>query len=61
VPTKNVNLTDHYVEFLDTLVESDKSKNASEVVRAGLRRLEQRTKEEEEKTHAFAESRRSWV
>ncbi|MGM0485664.1 MAG: type II toxin-antitoxin system ParD family antitoxin [Planctomycetota bacterium] len=49
MPTKNVNLTDHYSEFVDQLIASGRYKNASEVLRAGLRLLEQRTTEEEEK------------
>jgi len=49
MPTKNVNLTEHYSQFVDELVESGKHKNASEVLRAGLRMLEQKTSEEQEK------------
>lgn len=49
MPTKNVNLTEHYSEFLNHLVASGKYKNASEVLRAGLRLLEQRTTEEEQR------------
>jgi len=41
--TKNISLTDHYSELVDNLVASAKYKNASEVVREGLRLLEQRT------------------
>ena len=49
MPTKNVNLTEHYSEFVDHLVASGRYKNAGEVFRAGLRLLEQRTTEEEQK------------
>jgi antitoxin ParD1/3/4 len=49
MPTKNVNLTDHYSEFVEHLVASGRYKNASEVFRAGLRLLEQKTSEESEK------------
>ncbi len=49
MPTKNVNLTDHYSEFVKNLVQSGRYKNASEVFRAGLRLLEQSTTEEQEK------------
>ena len=45
--TKNVSLTDHYADLVDSLVASGKYKNASEVVREGLRLLEQRTTEDE--------------
>jgi antitoxin ParD1/3/4 len=44
--TKNISLTDHYSELVDNLVASGKYKNASEVVREGLRLLEQRTTED---------------
>jgi antitoxin ParD1/3/4 len=45
--TKNISLTDHYSELVDSLVTSGRYKNASEVVREGLRLLEQRTTEDE--------------
>jgi len=41
MPTKNVNLTDHYSQFVEQLVASGQYKNASEVFRAGLRLLEE--------------------
>ena len=47
--TKNVNLTEHYSDFVDHMIASGRYKNASEVLRAGLRLLEQRTTEEEQK------------
>jgi antitoxin ParD1/3/4 len=49
MPAKNVNWTEHYSQFVDHLVASGKYKNASEVLRAGLRLLEQSTAEEEQK------------
>ena len=49
MPTKNVNLTEHYSEFVESLVASGRYKNASEVMREGLRLLEQRTSESEQK------------
>lgn len=45
--TKNISLTEHYSELVETLVASGRYKNASEVVREGLRLLEQRTSEDE--------------
>jgi antitoxin ParD1/3/4 len=45
--TKNISLTEHYSELVDNLVASGRYKNASEVVREGLRLLEQRTNEDE--------------
>ncbi len=49
MPTKNVNLTEHYAEFVKYMVQSGRYKNASEVFRAGLRLLEQTTTEDQEK------------
>ncbi|MEM8579066.1 MAG: type II toxin-antitoxin system ParD family antitoxin [Pseudomonadota bacterium] len=40
MPTRNVVLTDHQSELLDRLVASGRYQNASEAIRAGLRRLE---------------------
>ncbi|MBU6174359.1 MAG: type II toxin-antitoxin system ParD family antitoxin [Planctomycetes bacterium] len=44
--TKSISLTQHDSELVDTLVASGKYKNASEVVREGLRLVEQRTIED---------------
>jgi len=49
MPTRNVNLTTHYDQFVDRLVASGRFKNASEVMRAGLHLLEQDAREEQEK------------
>ncbi len=49
MPTRNVNLTSHYDQFVDHLVTLGRFKNASEVMRAGLHLLEQHTREEQEK------------
>jgi antitoxin ParD1/3/4 len=49
MPTRNVNLTDYYDDFVESLIVSGRYKNASEVMRAGLRLLEQYSKEDEEK------------
>jgi antitoxin ParD1/3/4 len=49
VATRNVNLTGRYDEFVTEQVTSGRFKNASEVVRAGLRLLECQNREEEEK------------
>lgn len=49
MPTKNINLTEHYSDYVERLVASGRFKNASEVLRAGLRLLEQRTTEEQAK------------
>jgi len=45
--TKNVVLTDHHKGFVDRLLKSGRYQNASEVMREGLRALEDRIKREE--------------
>ena len=49
MPTRNINLTEHFDQFVEELVGAGRYKNASEVLRAGLRLLEQQTQTEEEK------------
>ena len=46
MPTRNVNLTDHFDYFIEKGVASGRFSNASEVVREGLRLLEQREQED---------------
>jgi antitoxin ParD1/3/4 len=46
MPTRNVNLTDHLDRFIEARVTSGRFSNASEVVREGLRLLEQRDQED---------------
>ena len=53
MPTRNVNLTDHYDSFVEERITSGQFKNASEVIRAGLRLLEQLTNEERAKLDAL--------
>ncbi|MDP1572860.1 MAG: type II toxin-antitoxin system ParD family antitoxin [Pseudomonadota bacterium] len=48
MPTRNVVLTDHQATLVEQLVESGRYQNASEVLREGLRLVEQR---EAEDTH----------
>jgi antitoxin ParD1/3/4 len=49
MPTRNVNLTDHFDRFIKTGIKSGRFSNASEVVREGLRLLEQRQQEDRAK------------
>ena len=49
MPTRNVNLTDHFDRFIQARINSGRFSNASEVVREGLRLLEQREKEDKAK------------
>lgn len=53
MPARNVSLTAHFAEFLDSNVASGQFSNASEVVREGLRLLEQRQREEALKLEAL--------
>ena len=53
MPTRNINLTEHYDRFIEEQVTSGQFKNASEVTRAGLRLLEQHSREEREKLAAL--------
>ena len=46
MPTQNVNLPEHQAKFIQQRIRSGKYQNASEVVRAGLRLLEQREAED---------------
>jgi len=47
MPQRNVNLTEHFDQFIDAAIESGRFSNASEIVREGLRLLEQREREEQ--------------
>jgi antitoxin ParD1/3/4 len=49
MPTRNVNLTDYLDNFVESGITSGRFSNASEVVREGLRLLEQRENEERAK------------
>ncbi len=46
MPTRNVNLTEHFDRFIEAGISSGRFSNASEVVREGLRLLEQREQED---------------
>ncbi|MGB4346522.1 MAG: type II toxin-antitoxin system ParD family antitoxin [Burkholderiaceae bacterium] len=45
MPTRNVVLTNHQAEFVEQLVSSGRYQNSSEVLREGLRLVEQRENE----------------
>ena len=49
MPTRNINLTSHFDRFVEEQVSGGKFKNASEVLRAGLRLLEEKARLEAEK------------
>jgi antitoxin ParD1/3/4 len=49
MPTRNVNLTEHFDRFIEAGITSGRFNDASEVVREGLRLLEQREREDRAK------------
>ena len=49
MPTRNIKLTDHDDQLVEGQIASGRYKNASEVLRAGLRLLEQQEREDEQK------------
>jgi antitoxin ParD1/3/4 len=53
MPTRNVNLTDELDRFVLAKVKSGRYENASEVVRAALRKLEREEQEHEAKLAAL--------
>jgi antitoxin ParD1/3/4 len=46
VPTRNVTLTEHHEKVIEALVRSGRYRNASEVLREGLRLIEKREAED---------------
>ena len=53
MPTRNVVLTDRQADLVEKLVESGRYQNGSEVLRDGLRLLEQREAEDRAKLKAL--------
>jgi antitoxin ParD1/3/4 len=53
VPTRNVVLTDNQEQLIQSLVESGRYQNASEVIREGLRLIERREAEDAAKLEAL--------
>jgi len=47
MPTRNINLTEHFDRYLSEALASGRYSNASEVVRAGLRLLENEEQQEQ--------------
>jgi antitoxin ParD1/3/4 len=62
MPTRNVVLSDHQHELVEELVQSGRYQNASEVLREGLRLVEQRESLEAAKLKALQEAaRQGWT
>src|SRR4051794_22062317 len=49
MPTRSIQLTEHYDQIVQDQIAAGRYKDASEVLRAGLRLLEQKAREDEEK------------
>ncbi len=58
MPTRNVVLTEHHEKILADLVRSGRYQNASEVLREGLRLVEDRDARERAKLQALQEAAR---
>jgi len=56
MPTRNINLTEHFDHFVERQVSSGRYGNASEIVREGLRLLEEREQEREAKLKAMRQA-----
>jgi antitoxin ParD1/3/4 len=61
MPTRNVVLTDRQAEFVERLVESGRYQNASEVLREGLRLVEDQESENRARIKALREAARQGV
>ncbi|TQV62326.1 MAG: type II toxin-antitoxin system ParD family antitoxin [Halothiobacillaceae bacterium] len=56
MPTRNVVLTDPQAEFVEQMVASGRYQNASEVLRDGLRLMQQREREQDARLQALREA-----
>ena len=62
MPTRNVVLSDHQHELVEGLVQSGRYQNASEVLRDGLRLIEERERVEQAKLKALKQAaRQGWA
>lgn len=62
MPTRNVVLSEHQHELVESLVQSGRYQNASEVLREGLRLIEERERIEGAKLYALKQvARRGWA
>lgn len=62
MPTRNVVLSEHQQQLVESLVQSGRYQNASEVLREGLRLIEERDRREEAKLKALKQAaRQGWA
>lgn len=61
MPTRNVVLSDHQQQLVESLVQSGRYQNASEVLREGLRLIEERERVQKAKLSALKQAaRQGW-
>lgn len=58
MPTRNVVLSEHQQQLVEHLVQSGRYQNASEVLREGLRLIEERERREDAKLEALKQAAR---
>ena len=56
MPTRNINLTEHFDDFVERQVSSGRYSNASEIVREALRLLEEQEQERKAKLKALRQA-----
>jgi antitoxin ParD1/3/4 len=56
MPTRNINLTEHFDHFVQRQVSSGRYSNASEIVREALRLLEEQEQERQAKLKALRQA-----
>lgn len=56
MPTRNVVLTKHQEEFIETMIETGQYQNASEILREGLRLVENNQKSYAARLQAFKDA-----
>ena len=62
MPTRNVVLSEHQQHLVETLVQSGRYQNASEVLREGLRLIEERERREDARLKALKQAvRQGWA
>lgn len=62
MPTRNVVLSEHQQQLVESLVQSGRYQNASEVLREGLRLIEDRDRLEDAKLKALRQAaRQGWA
>jgi len=62
MPTRNVVLSEHQQQLVEKLVQAGRDQNASEVLREGLRLIEERDRTEDAKLKALKQAaRQGWA